>query len=114
MTGHCVVFPTQQTHTLSHAVHAAFINGDAEVNAITAMLRRIRVKTTVYAGGGVRHDLFLQDNGQPAANAGHPRFAFRGTPRSLRPWQRVLEAHDGHLGPPGQASLYFNDPFGPP
>jgi hypothetical protein len=47
MTGRCVVFPTQQTHTLSHAVHAAFINGDAEVNAITAMLRRISVKTCV-------------------------------------------------------------------
>lgn len=73
---------------------------------------------SVYAGGGVRLDLFLQDSGQPAASAGHPHFAFRGTPRALREWQRVFEANgvpfDGplQLGPPGQASLYFNDPFG--
>jgi catechol 2,3-dioxygenase-like lactoylglutathione lyase family enzyme len=73
---------------------------------------------SVYAGGGVRLDLFLQDSGQPAATAGHPHFAFRGTPAALREWQRVLKTNsipfDGplQLGPPGQASLYFNDPFG--
>jgi catechol 2,3-dioxygenase-like lactoylglutathione lyase family enzyme len=73
---------------------------------------------SVYAGGAVRLDLFLQDSGQPAANVGHPHFAFRSTPRSLREWRRVFEANgipfDGplQLGPPGQASLYFNDPFG--
>jgi catechol 2,3-dioxygenase-like lactoylglutathione lyase family enzyme len=73
---------------------------------------------SVYAAGGVRLDLFLQDDGQPAANAGHPHFAFKGTPRALREWRRMLEAngipYDGplQLGPPGQASLYFNDPFG--
>jgi catechol 2,3-dioxygenase-like lactoylglutathione lyase family enzyme len=73
---------------------------------------------SVYAGGAVRLDLFLQDAGQPSASVGHPHFAFRGSPRALRKWRSVLEAKgipfDGplQLGPPGQASLYFNDPFG--
>jgi catechol 2,3-dioxygenase-like lactoylglutathione lyase family enzyme len=73
---------------------------------------------SVYAGGTTRIDLFLQDSGQPGAAAGHPHFAFRGSPRALRRWREVLRAKaipfEGplQLGPPGQASLYFNDPFG--
>lgn len=73
---------------------------------------------SVYAGGAVRLDLFLQDRGQTAADLGHPHFAFRATPKTLRKWRQVLEVNnipfDGplQLGPPGQASLYFNDPFG--
>jgi catechol 2,3-dioxygenase-like lactoylglutathione lyase family enzyme len=73
---------------------------------------------SVYFGGSTRIDLFLQSSGQPEASSGHPHFAFRVAPRHLLRWKAHLEAHgvpsDGplQLGPPGQASLYFNDPFG--
>lgn len=73
---------------------------------------------SVYFGGVTRIDLFLQRSGQPAATSGHPHFAFRVAPRHLLKWKSHLESHgvptDGplQLGPPGQASLYFNDPFG--
>jgi catechol 2,3-dioxygenase-like lactoylglutathione lyase family enzyme len=73
---------------------------------------------SVYFGGATRIDLFLQHSGQPTAASGHPHFAFRVAPRHLLKWKSRLESHgvptDGplQLGPPGQASLYFNDPFG--
>jgi catechol 2,3-dioxygenase-like lactoylglutathione lyase family enzyme len=73
---------------------------------------------SVYVGGGTRLDLFLQSTGQPASTVGHPHFAFKVSPRGMRKWLHILEARgipfDGpiRLGPPGQASLYFNDPFG--
>jgi catechol 2,3-dioxygenase-like lactoylglutathione lyase family enzyme len=73
---------------------------------------------SVYFGGITRIDLFLQRSGQPAVTSGHPHFAFRVPPRHLLKWKLHLESHgvptDGplQLGPPGQASLYFNDPFG--
>ena len=49
---------------------------------------------------------------------GHPHFAFHVSSGDLGKWQRRLTAvgipFDGplQLGPPWQASLYFNDPFG--
>jgi catechol 2,3-dioxygenase-like lactoylglutathione lyase family enzyme len=73
---------------------------------------------SVYMGGATRLDLFLQSSGQPGNAIGHPHFAFKVTPQRLRKWRRYLEEAgipcDGplQLGPPGQASLYFNDPFG--
>ncbi len=73
---------------------------------------------SVYLGGPTRIDLFLQSSGQPAAAAGHPHFAFHVSPRQLLKWIAILASHrvptEGplQLGPPGQASLYFNDPFG--
>jgi catechol-2,3-dioxygenase len=73
---------------------------------------------SVYLGGSTRVDLFLQSSGQPAATNGHPHYAFRVPPRHLLKWKTLLESRgvptDGPLqqGPPGQASLYFNDPFG--
>ena len=73
---------------------------------------------SVYFGGLTRIDLFLQSSGQPAAASGHPHFAFRVAPRHMLKWKSHLQSHgvptDGplQLGPPGQASLYFNDPFG--
>lgn len=72
----------------------------------------------VYFGGATRVDLFLQRSGQPAATAGHPHFAFKVSPGQLMRWKARLASHgvptEGplQLGPPGQASLYFNDPFG--
>ncbi|MBV8534964.1 MAG: VOC family protein [Alphaproteobacteria bacterium] len=73
---------------------------------------------SIYMGGATRLDLFLQGSGQPAATAGHPHIAFRVSPRAMQEWQRLFDLraipYDGpiQLGPPGQASLYFNDPFG--
>lgn len=73
---------------------------------------------SVFFGGTARVDLFLQRSGQPAPASGHPHFAFRVSPRQLLRWKARIEAHgvptEGplQLGPPGQASLYFNDPFG--
>jgi catechol 2,3-dioxygenase-like lactoylglutathione lyase family enzyme len=73
---------------------------------------------SVYLGGTTRIDLFLQQTGQPAASQGHPHYAFQVPARHLLKWKARLESHgiptEGplQLGPPGQASLYFNDPFG--
>ncbi len=73
---------------------------------------------SVYMGGATRVDLFLQHAGQPAPTIGHPHYAFAVPARELMGWQRRL-ADNGvpvegplRLGPPGQASIYFNDPFG--
>jgi catechol 2,3-dioxygenase-like lactoylglutathione lyase family enzyme len=76
------------------------------------------IHTSVVFSGGPRLDLFIQPNGQPPALAGHPHHAFFVPPRELLRWKNRL--HDAgvptfgptRLGPPGQASLYFNDPFG--
>jgi catechol 2,3-dioxygenase-like lactoylglutathione lyase family enzyme len=73
---------------------------------------------SLYLGGVTRVDLFLQRAGQPALAHGHPHYAFRVPPRDLMKWRSRLAARgvptDGplQLGPPGQASLYFNDPSG--
>jgi catechol 2,3-dioxygenase-like lactoylglutathione lyase family enzyme len=73
---------------------------------------------SVYLGGSTRIDLFLQQTGQPAVAQGHPHYAFQVPARHLLKWKARLESHgiptEGplQLGPPGQASLYFNDPFG--
>lgn len=73
---------------------------------------------SVFLGGTTRVDLFLQHSGQPPSGAGHPHIAFHVPPRHLLKWKADLESHgiptEGplQLGPPGQASLYFNDPFG--
>ncbi len=73
---------------------------------------------SVCFGSRTRVDLFLQHTGQPPASAGHPHYAFEVPPRDLLKWHARLLAKgiptEGplQLGPPGQASLYFNDPFG--
>ena len=73
---------------------------------------------SVFLGGKTRVDLFLQQMGQPPVEAGHPHIAFHVAPRQLLKWKAKIEARgiptEGplQLGPPGQASLYFNDPFG--
>jgi catechol 2,3-dioxygenase-like lactoylglutathione lyase family enzyme len=76
------------------------------------------VHTSVVFSGGPRLDLFLQRHGQPSPFAGHPRHAFNVSPRELMRWKERLNDcgvptyGPTRLGPPGQASLYFNDPFG--
>jgi catechol 2,3-dioxygenase-like lactoylglutathione lyase family enzyme len=69
-------------------------------------------------GAGPRIDLFLQSWGQPTDEQPHTHFAFHIPPAKLLQWKQRLADEgvpsDGprRLGPPGQASLYFNDPFG--
>jgi len=69
-------------------------------------------------GGTTRLDLFLQPYGQPAITQPHPHIAFEIAAAELDAAARHLTASgipvDGprRLGPPGQASLYFLDPFG--
>jgi catechol 2,3-dioxygenase-like lactoylglutathione lyase family enzyme len=73
---------------------------------------------SVFVSDSTRIDLFLQSRGGGAPELGHPHYAFTVAPRNLLKWKRRLGAVgipvDGplQLGPPGQASLYFNDPFG--
>ena len=76
------------------------------------------VHTSVVFSGGPRVDLFIQPEGQPPKLAGHPHHAFAVSAREMLRWKaRLNEAGvptygPTQLGPPGQASLYFNDPFG--
>jgi catechol 2,3-dioxygenase-like lactoylglutathione lyase family enzyme len=73
---------------------------------------------SVLLGAATRLDLFLQAQGQPALMQAHPHYAFRVAPGEMLRWKERLEANgvptEGplQLGPPGQASLYFNDPSG--
>jgi catechol 2,3-dioxygenase-like lactoylglutathione lyase family enzyme len=74
--------------------------------------------TSVVFSRGPRVDLFVQCEGQPPLLAGHPHHAFAVSPREMLGWKRRLNDAGvptygpTQLGPPGQASLYFNDPFG--
>lgn len=72
----------------------------------------------VRVGGEASLDLFLQRGLARAALRPHPHFAFAVSSAGLREKKRELEEAgvrvDGprRLGPPGQASLYFSDPWG--
>jgi catechol 2,3-dioxygenase-like lactoylglutathione lyase family enzyme len=76
------------------------------------------IHTSVVFSNGPRIDLFIQPNGQPPPLAGHPHHAFFVPPSELLGWKKRLgdagvpTFGPTRLGPPGQASLYFNDPFG--
>jgi catechol 2,3-dioxygenase-like lactoylglutathione lyase family enzyme len=76
------------------------------------------IHTSVVFSGGPRIDLFVQQDGQAPARAGHPHHAFFVPPGELLRWKKRLgdagvpTFGPTRLGPPGQASLYFNDPFG--
>jgi catechol 2,3-dioxygenase-like lactoylglutathione lyase family enzyme len=73
---------------------------------------------SVVFDGGPRLDLFQYPEGQPPPLADHPHLALEVSPADMLAWRAKLEAAgvptDGprRLGPPGQASLYFNDPSG--
>jgi|UniRef100_A0A7C3QTD8 catechol 2,3-dioxygenase-like lactoylglutathione lyase family enzyme len=75
-------------------------------------------RISLYLGGPTRLDLFFQTKGQPSSEIGHPHIAFEARPSDLLYWKERLQSSgipvEGplQLGPPGQASLYFNDPFG--
>jgi len=70
-------------------------------------------------GGGPRIDIFQYPQGEPPGDASmHPHVAFMVSPSSLLAWKRHLNKHGvptagpTQPGPQGQASMYFNDPFG--
>lgn len=73
---------------------------------------------SVRFGPGPRVDLFMQSYGQPAIEQAHPHLAFAVDGNDLDAVQAHLVSAgipvDGprRLGPPGQASIYFFDPFG--
>jgi catechol 2,3-dioxygenase-like lactoylglutathione lyase family enzyme len=73
---------------------------------------------SLHMGSGPRIDLFLQSGGQPATAVANPHVAFEVDGADLDAARHHLEvsgvAVDGptRLGPPGQASIYFFDPFG--
>lgn len=75
------------------------------------------IHTSIRLGQSPRIDLFLQPTHVPTVLP-HPHFAFGVRPEELLSLRAVLNQAgvptDGprRLGPPGQASLYFNDPFG--
>ncbi|MCL2393874.1 MAG: VOC family protein [Acidimicrobiaceae bacterium] len=69
--------------------------------------------------GGPHLDVFEYPEGIPAATAPmHPHIALKVGPRQILPWKQRLVDHGVVVagptrpGPPGQASFYFNDPFG--
>jgi catechol 2,3-dioxygenase-like lactoylglutathione lyase family enzyme len=66
---------------------------------------------------GLRLDLFDYPVGVPVA-AKHPHIGLAVAPEWFPGWRQRLLAHGvplvgpRRLGPPGQASIYSNDPFG--
>lgn len=69
-------------------------------------------------GAYPRIDLFPQPYGQPELEQSHPHFAFSVSGPDLLECAKSLEQqgipYDGptRLGPPGSATLYFDDPDG--
>ena len=77
------------------------------------------VHLSLTLGAGPRLDLFEYPEGEPRPKAVmHPHIALMATPGRFLGWKRRLEAEGVRTteitrpGPPGQASFYFNDPFG--
>jgi catechol 2,3-dioxygenase-like lactoylglutathione lyase family enzyme len=73
---------------------------------------------SVTFGGGPRLELFDYPEGIPHDAPMHPHIAFMVGARDFLAWKQRLEARGvivagpTQAGPPGQASFYFNDPFG--
>jgi catechol 2,3-dioxygenase-like lactoylglutathione lyase family enzyme len=70
-------------------------------------------------GAGPRIDLFSYPEGEPRPDVVmHPHIAFMVPPGHYLDWRRrlrsqgVITTEITRPGPPGQASFYFNDPFG--
>jgi catechol 2,3-dioxygenase-like lactoylglutathione lyase family enzyme len=80
--------------------------------------RNHAVHLSVTLGGRPRLDLFEYPFGIPPEPAMHPHIALTVAPSKLLQWKErlldrgVVVAGPTRAGPPGQASIYFNDPFG--
>jgi catechol 2,3-dioxygenase-like lactoylglutathione lyase family enzyme len=79
--------------------------------------RAVHLSLTLQSGP--RIDLFRYPEGRPGSDAHmHPHIALMAAPKDYLGWKRRLEAAGVvttevmRPGPPGQASFYFNDPFG--
>jgi catechol 2,3-dioxygenase-like lactoylglutathione lyase family enzyme len=76
------------------------------------------VHLSLTLAGGPRLDLFEYADGRQREDALHPHVAFRVPPWQFLTWKERLIASGVRIsgptrpGPPGQASFYFNDPFG--
>jgi catechol 2,3-dioxygenase-like lactoylglutathione lyase family enzyme len=86
---------------------------DADIDQNTAE------HVSITFSGRPRLDLFVYPEGSPKRSAPvHPHTALTVSPRAFLEWKRRLESRGvvvaGPMrpGPPGQASFYFNDPFG--
>jgi catechol 2,3-dioxygenase-like lactoylglutathione lyase family enzyme len=72
---------------------------------------------SVTFGGGPRVELF-ESSDLYAEGSPHPHLALSVAPGRLLEWKHRLTEHGVHvagpcqMGPPGQASCYFTDPFG--
>jgi catechol 2,3-dioxygenase-like lactoylglutathione lyase family enzyme len=76
------------------------------------------VHLSLVFAGGPRIDLFESSLAEPPGALGHPHVALSVPPGRMLGWKKRLSDRGvptfgpTRLGPPGQASLYFNDPFG--
>jgi catechol 2,3-dioxygenase-like lactoylglutathione lyase family enzyme len=121
-----VTLPCRDLRTAEH-FYLGVLGGRVLMRVDEAFLRKAgrhadaeagAIHTSIVFSGGARVDLFIQPNGQPPPLAGHPHHAFAISPRQMLRWKERLNRAGvptfgpTRLGPPGQASLYFNDPFG--
>lgn len=112
--------------TIAEAFYVGLLGARVLMRVDEAFLRRMKrpedeiekgVHLSLVFAGGPRIDLFRGDDQAPLL-AGHPHLAFWVSCGQMLAWQEKLARAgvptDGprQLGPPGQASLYFNDPFG--
>jgi catechol 2,3-dioxygenase-like lactoylglutathione lyase family enzyme len=80
--------------------------------------RNRAVNLSITFAGGPRLDLFDYPEGVPPQAPMHPHIAISVAPGRMLAWKRRLTDRGipvvgpTRVGPPGQASLYFNDPFG--
>jgi catechol 2,3-dioxygenase-like lactoylglutathione lyase family enzyme len=80
--------------------------------------RNRAVNLSLTVGSGPRLDLFEYPEGKQPEHTLHPHVAFMVAPGDLLVWKKrlvdrgVVVAGPTRAGPPGQASFYFNDPFG--
>jgi catechol 2,3-dioxygenase-like lactoylglutathione lyase family enzyme len=80
--------------------------------------RNRAVNLSLTIGSGPRLDLFEYPMGKQPEHTLHPHVAIMVAPSDLLVWKKrlvdrgVIVAGPTRAGPPGQASFYFNDPFG--
>jgi catechol 2,3-dioxygenase-like lactoylglutathione lyase family enzyme len=120
-----VTFPCDDLR-VAEDFYVGLLGGRVLMRVDEAFLRRVgrsdsgpgAIHTSIVFSEGPRVDLFIQPDAHPPLRAGHPHHAFAVSPREMLQWKKRLNDAGvptygpTRLGPPGQASLYFNDPFG--